>query len=107
MTYKELSTYQDFENFQIQTNWNECIVGLEHAVSGSNYWIGSDARFYINGKLEIYIYLRGGQEEDPQILFSTLEAHGFKQVKRRVMREWEYYHFERIKNPEPKPHLNG
>jgi hypothetical protein len=49
----------------------------------------------MNGKLELYIYLRGGQEEDPQILFSTLEAHDFKMVKRRVMREWEYYHFER------------
>lgn len=107
MTYKELGTYQEFEDFQIQTSWNECIVGLEHAISGNNYWVGSDARFYTDGKLELYIYLKGGQEEDPKILFSTLEAHGFKKVKRRVMREWEYYHFERNENRESNPKLNG
>lgn len=101
MAYKELKAYADFAHLLIQPSWNKCTVGLEHAVGGDYYWLSSDARFYANGGLELYVFLRSGQEDDPLIIFSTLETQGFKQVKRRFMREWEYYDFERASDSEP------
>ena len=103
MSYEQLKHYQDINSLQMKPSWTRCTVGLEHSVSGKFYWLSSVVRFYAEDKLDHLVLLGGGEKNDSKVLFSTIEAHGFNQVNRRVMREWEYYDFKRIPNPESSP----
>lgn len=103
MNYEQLKHYQDFTSLRMKPSWTRCTVGLEHSVSGKFYWLSSDVRFYAVDELDHLVLLGGGEKNDSKVLFSTIEAHGFNQVNRRVMREWEYYDFKRIPKPESSP----
>lgn len=107
MSYTYLKNYQDFLSLQMKSSWTKCTVGLEHSVSGKYYWLSSEAKFFVEGEPDLLVLLGGGSKKDSKILFSTLEAHGFNRVNRRVMREWEYFDYERVPKSEPQPENPG
>jgi len=80
MSHKRLKNYQDFLSPRIKSSWTKCTVGLEHSVSGEYYWLNSEVRFFAEGEPELLVHLRGGDKNDPKIIFSTLEAQGINQV---------------------------
>jgi len=95
MSFRELKSYQDFIFIPMKDRWTKCTVGLEHSVSGDYYWLSCSVRFYMGEKSDLYIHIGGGSRSDAKLVLSTLEANGFKQMLRRVMREWEYFDFQR------------
>jgi len=95
MSYRELKSYQDFISIPMKDRWTKCTIGLEHSVSGDYYWLSCSVRFYVGEKSDLYIHIGRGSRNDAKLILSTLEANGFKQTLRRVMREWEYFDFQR------------
>ena len=95
MSYRELKSYQDFTSFPIKDRWTNCTVGLEHSVSGDYYWLTCSIKFFVGDESDLYIHIGRGSRSDAELIISTLESFGFKQSLRRVMREWEYFDFQR------------
>ena len=98
MSYRELKSYQDFTSFPIKDRWTNCTVGLEHSVSGDYYWLACSIKFFVGAESDLYIHIGRGSRSDAELIISTLESFGFKQSLRRVMREWEYFDFQRTPN---------
>ena len=95
MSYRELKSYQDFISIPMKDRWTNCTVGLEHSVSGDYYWLTCFIKFYVGDESNLYIHIGRCSRSDADLVISTLEANGFKQTLRRVMREWEYFDFQR------------
>ncbi len=98
MSYRELKSYHEFISIPMRDRWTTCTVGLEHSVSGDYYWLTCSIKFYAGGESDLYIHIGRGSRSDADLVISTLEANGFKQTLRRVMREWEYFDFQRTPN---------
>ena len=99
MCYKNLKNYLDFISIPMKNSWTRCTVGLEHSVSGAYYWLSCSVRFYIGEESNHMVFLGGGSKSDARLIISTLEAFGFSQTGRRMMREWEYTEYQRLPNP--------
>lgn len=93
-TYPGLSR---LESLQIDPSWSQAKLGLEHAVSGPNYWVHTEVTFYTSdGGFAHYVGLGPCGHDDPEQAAALLAAAGFQQGERRYMREWEYIRFERM-----------
>ena len=96
MSYKYLNNYNNFISIRMKDSLTKCTVGLEHSVSGDYYWLSATVKFYIGEESDLLVFLGGGNKRDANLIFSTIEAFGFKLDKRRFMREWEYYDYQRV-----------
>lgn len=95
MSYRHLESYQEFSQLPFKDRWTSCSVGLEHSVSGDDYWLSCEIKFSVEGITDLVIHIGRGSRSDGQLVLSTLEANGFKLSLRRYMREWEYFDYQR------------
>jgi hypothetical protein len=95
MSYRHLESYQEISQLPIKDRWTSCSVGLEHSVSGDDYWLSCEIKFSADGTTDLVVYIGRGSRSDGQLVLSTLEANGFKLSLRRYMREWEYFDYLR------------
>lgn len=101
MSQTEHFTDEQFAAVDLDPAWNRARLGLEHAVSGSCYWLTTELIFYLDQRQAHYLNLGPCQQEDPARITAFLEAQGFSQTGRRFMREWEYTEFRRGPPPDP------
>ena len=95
MSYRQINSYLEFPELPIKDRWTSCSVGLEHSVSGDDYWLSCEIKFFVDGITDLVIHIGRGSRSDGQLVLSTLEANGFKLCIRRYMREWEYFDYQR------------
>ena len=100
MSHQYLKNYHDFISIPMKNSWTKCTVGLEHSVSGDYYWLSCSVRFYIGEESDHMVFLGGGSKSNANLFISTLEAFGFEQSGRSIMREWEYTSYQRLLNPQ-------
>jgi hypothetical protein len=96
MNFQSMKDIKDIQTIRIKDSWNKCVVELEHSVSGEYYWLDSFIKFYDGNGPSTLMRFGRCHKSDPKLIFSFLQAQGFQQTNRRVMREWEYYDFERV-----------
>ena len=95
MRSRELKSYQEFLSVPIKNRWTKCTVGLEHSVSGDDYWLACEIKFFAGDKADLIIFIGPGSRSDEELIISCLEDSGFELILRRAMREWEYFDYQR------------
>ena len=95
MNTRSLESYQEFTSLPIKDRWTGCTLGLEHSVSGDDYWLACEIKFFVGEEVDLYIHIGPGSRSDEQIITAYLEENGFELVLRRAMREWEYFDYQR------------
>jgi hypothetical protein len=100
MPTRHLERYQDFTTIPIKDRWTGCALGLEHSVSGDDYWLACEIKFFVGDEADLVIYIGRGSRSDEQLVISYIEDNGFELVLKRWMREWEYFDYQRNPNLE-------
>jgi hypothetical protein len=95
MSTRQLGSYQEIITIPIKDRWTACTIGLEHSVSGDNYWLACEIKFFVGEDTDMFIFIGPGSRSDEEIIISYLENNRFKLVLRRAMREWEYFDYQR------------
>jgi 3'-phosphoadenosine 5'-phosphosulfate sulfotransferase len=95
MNTRQLESYQEFTSLPIKDRWTGCTLGLEHSVSGDDYWLACEIKFTVGQEVDLYILIGRGSRSDEELVISYLEENGFELVLRRAMREWEYFDYQR------------
>lgn len=95
MNTRQLDSYQEFTTIPIKDRWTGCTLGLEHSVSGDDYWLACEIKFFVGEDADMYLLIGRGSRSDEEIVMAYLEEYGFELVLRRAMREWEYFDFQR------------
>lgn len=95
MRSQKLNSYQEFLSVPIKNRWTNCTIGLEHSVSGDDYWLACEIKFFAGDNADLMILIGKGSRSDEELIIRHLEHSGFELILRRAMREWEYFDYQR------------